>query len=362
MSDTEQNKSQQASAYKLAQARKKGIVPRSQELGMTLSLLASAGYLSIWGGEMATRLASISARALSEAGSLTGSGRALPTVVVTLLSQAAHVVAPLIAIAMGSALLSAVVQTGLLFAPSALKIDVSKLNPVQGFRRVFSMQTLIEALKACFKMAVYAAIIRFTIVDTAISLAHESLPAARIAQTLLASGLHLLFLLLAAAAIFALIDQVLVRRSFAKKMRMSRYEQKQEMKQREGDPRIKQRRRQLQRELLQRSRSMKAVRSADVVVANPTHYAVGLKYEPSRMAAPHVIAKGAGDFALRLKKLAFIYGVPVIESPSFARALYFKAGLEREVPGDLYRDTAAIYLQARRGNAQSQSRSRSEPA
>ncbi|RZF29094.1 EscU/YscU/HrcU family type III secretion system export apparatus switch protein [Paraburkholderia sp. UYCP14C] len=352
MSDTEQNKSEQATAYKLEQARKKGMVPRSQELGMVLSLLASTGYLSVWGGEMAARLSSLSARALSEAAALGASGGAMLVVAGTLLSQAAHVLAPLITIAMGSALLSAVMQTGFLFASGALKLDTSKLNPLQGFKRVFSMQTLIEAAKACFKMVVYVAIIRFTIVDAAVSLAHEDLSALRIAQTLLMSGIHLLFLLLAAASVFALIDQVLVRHAFAKKMRMSRYEQKQEMKQREGDPRIKQRRRQLQRELLQRSRSMKAVRSADVLVANPTHYAVGLKYDPSRMAAPHVVAKGAGDFALRLKKLAFVYGVPVIESPRFARALYFKAALDREVPGDLYRDTAAIYLQARRAPSQ----------
>jgi flagellar biosynthetic protein FlhB len=348
MADTEQNKSEQASAYKLEQARKKGMVPRSQELGMVVSLLVSAGYLSIWGGEMASRLALLSARALSQAGSLTGGATALPMVLASLLSQAAQVVAPLIAVAVVSTLLSAVMQTGLMFAPGALKVDASKLNPAQGFKRVFSMQTLIEAVKACFKMVIYVAIIRFTIVEAAISLAHESLPPVRIAQTLLASGLHLLFMLLAAATVFALIDQVIVRRGFAKKMRMSRYEQKQEMKQREGDPRIKQRRRQLQRELLQRSRSMKAVRGADVLVANPTHYAVGLKYDPACMTAPHVIAKGAGDFALRLKKLAFIYGVPVIEAPPFARALYFKAGLEREVPGELYREAAAVYLQARR--------------
>ncbi|MGF6647335.1 EscU/YscU/HrcU family type III secretion system export apparatus switch protein [Paraburkholderia sp. GAS82] len=352
MADTEQNKSEQASGYKLAQARKKGMVPRSQELGMAVSLLGCAGYLAIWGDELASRFASLNAQALGEAGMLAVGGHALLMRMGALMSQVARLVAPLIGIITASALASAVLQTGFLFAPDALKADFTKLNPVQGFKRVFSMQTLVESAKACFKMLVYSVIVYFTIAKVAVTAAHAPLLPDALARELSASGLHLVFLLLAAAVLFAVIDQAIVRRAFAKKMRMSRHEQKQEVKQREGDPRIKQRRRQLQRELLQRSRSMRAVRGADVVVTNPTHYAVGLKYDPAHMSAPTVIAKGAGDFALRLRKLAFIYGVPVIEVPPFARELYFKAPLEREVPGNLYSRTAAVYLQIRRAPSQ----------
>lgn len=348
MSDTEQNKSEDATAYKLEQARKKGMVPRSQELGMVISLLGCAGYLSVWGSDMASHLASLQARALSEAAYIATGGNALLIAMGSLLSQAAHIVAPLIGIVMGGSLIAALMQTGFLFAPGALKADFSKLNPAQGFKRVFSMQTLIEAVKACFKMMVYTGIAYVVIAEVAVTTDHAFLLPASLAATLLSGGLHLAFMFLAAATVFAAIDQIIVRRAFARKMRMSRYEQKQEMKQREGDPRIRQRRKHLQRELLQRSRSMKAVRGADVVVTNPTHYAVGLKYDPVCMSAPKVIAKGAGDFALRLRKLAFVYGIPVIEAPPFARELYFKAALEREVPGNLYSKTAAVYLQTRR--------------
>ncbi|AMM15334.1 flagellar biosynthesis protein FlhB [Burkholderia sp. PAMC 28687] len=214
------------------------------------------------------------------------------------------------------------------------------------------MQTLIEAAKACFKMIVYTWIAYTLIEQVATTATHALLVPSSLAHQLLSSGLRLVLLLVGAAVLFAAVDQILVRRTFARKMRMSRHEQKQEMKQREGDSRIKQRRKQLQRELLERPRSMRAVRGADVVVTNPTHYAVGLKYEPSRMTAPTVVAKGAGDFAVRLKKLAFIYGVPVIEMPPFARELYFKAPLEREVPGNLYSQAAAVYLRARRAPSQ----------
>lgn len=315
---------------------------------MVISLLGCVGYLSIWGGELAARFASLNAQALAEAGAVAVGGQALLIRMARLMSHVAHLVAPLIGIIVAGALVSAVLQTGFLFAPQALKVDFSRLNPAQGFKRIMSMQTLIESAKACFKMLVYTLIVYSVIRGVAITVAHAPLLPDTLARELAASGLHLLFLLLAAAFLFAMIDQVLVRRAFAKKMRMSRHEQKQEIKQREGDPRIKQRRRQLQRELLQRSRSMRAVRGADVLVTNPTHYAVGLQYDASRMAAPTVIAKGAGDFAQRLRKLAFIYGVPVIELPPFARELYFKAALEKEVPGNLYGQTAAIYLRIRR--------------
>ncbi|KGB98786.1 EscU/YscU/HrcU family type III secretion system export apparatus switch protein [Burkholderia cepacia] len=348
MSDTDQNKSEEATAYKLAQARKKGMVPRSQDLGIVVSLLCCSGYLWARGDQMAARFSALNARLLSEAGALTPGGNTLLVAIGRLISDAVHIVAPMVGIVMAGSLTAALMQTGFLFAPGALKADFSKLNPAQGFKRIFSMQTLVEAAKAFVKMAVYTAIAYTVIADTVITSVHAVSSAIALGAALKSTGLHLLFMFLSAAVVFAAVDQILVRRAFAKKMRMSRHEQKQEIKQREGDPRIKQRRKQLQRELLQRASSMRNMRGADVLVTNPTHYAVGLKYDPASMAAPEVVAKGAGDFAQRLKKLAFIYGVPVVESRAFARRLFHKAALEREVPSHLYSETAAVYLKARR--------------
>ncbi|TKC89469.1 EscU/YscU/HrcU family type III secretion system export apparatus switch protein [Trinickia terrae] len=352
MSDSEQNKSEQATEYKLAQARKKGMLARSQELGIVISIAAFAGYLWARGEQTAARFAALGERALGEAGTLASGSHAVLVWLGTLMSRALEILLPLIGVAVGGALVAALAQTGFLFAPGAFKADFSRLNPAQGLKRLFSLQVLIEAAKACVKMSVYCAIAWLTIFDTVRTAAHSALQSRSLPQALGDSGLHLIANLLIAAAIFAALDQIIVRRLFARQMRMSRHEVKQEFKQREGDPRIKQRRKQLQRELLKRSQSMRGMRGADVLVTNPTHYAVGLKYEPESMSAPTVVARGAGNFALRLRKLAFIYGVPVIESPALARQLFHKAALEREIPAHLFRDAAAVYLRARRAPSQ----------
>lgn len=348
MSDSEQNKSEQATAYKLEQARKKGMTPRSQELGMVVSLSACGLYLAAYGDGLATRLAVRYARALANVGSLAGNPHALMHEAASLTMDSARAVASVMGVAVAGALIASVAQVGFLFAPGALKADWSKLNPAQGLKRVFSMQTLVESLKACVKMAVYASIAWLTVRDMSVIASHAAMSIAELTRALLHEALRLLGYLLAASVVFAAIDQILVRRAFAKKMRMSRHEQKQENKQREGDPRIKQRRKQLQRELLQRAQSMRNMRGADVLVTNPTHYAVGLRYTAASMSAPLVVAKGSGEFAQRLKKIAFVYGVPVIESRQLARRLHRQSAVEREIPGGLYRDVATIYLKLRR--------------
>lgn len=348
MSETEQNKSEQATAYKLEQARKKGMVPKSQELGMVVAVACCAGYLVVRGNQVGYQLAQLCARILAEGIQLDGGGHALVIWMGAALAEAAHIIAPVIFICLGGALVATLVQIGFLFAPDALKADLTRLNPMQGLKRIFSMQMLIDAAKACFKMVVYCAIAVTAIAEIARTASHADMSPIHVIVALKFSSLRLLGFLLLAALIFAAIDQIIVRRMFAKKMRMSKHELKQEIKQREGDPRIKQKRKQLQRELLQRSQSMRGMRGADVVVTNPTHIAIGLKYEPGKMAAPIVVAKGAGEFALRLRRLAFIYGVPIIEARSLARQLYKKTLLEREIPGELYRDTAAVYLHVQR--------------
>ncbi|MEZ0604622.1 flagellar biosynthesis protein FlhB [Paraburkholderia sp. IW21] len=352
MSELDQNKSEQATAYKLEQARRKGIVPRSQEASILVSLACCGGYLWARGDRMAAHFAALSARALNDAAYLSIGSHAMLTWLGSLIVQSVRIVAPLVGVSAGGALLATVLQTGLLFAPAALKADFSRLNPAQGFKRIFSTPTLIEAAKACLKMVIYSGIAWSCIADTVVTVEHAALPSESLPKVLADSTLHLLFSLLMAALVFAAIDHVITRRAFAKKMRMSRHDIKQEHKQREGDPRIKQRRRQLQRELLQRATSMRNVRGADVLLTNPTHYAIGLKYEPGSMAAPAVVARGRGDFAQRLKRMAFIYGVPVIESRALARRLFRDAAFEREIPEHLFRDAAAAYLRANRAPSQ----------
>jgi len=346
----EQNKSEQASPYKLQQARKKGMVARSAELGMFVAMASCTAYLWLWGDALALRLARICQRAFAASGAILGNGQGLLTWSGALAWQTFSAIAPLAALVAAATLAASIAQTGVLFAPAALKPDLSRLNPAQGLKRVFSMQMLLEAAKACIKMVVYGAVAWWVARRAVAGLAQTDLTAAALASTLKTTSLRMLVALLAVALVFAATDQVLARRMFARKMRMSRHELKQEFRQREGDPRIKQRRKQLQRELLKRSQSMRGVRNADVLVTNPTHLAIGLKYDPARMSAPVLVAKGSGEFALRLRKLAFIYGVPVVEAKSLARQVYRATALDTEIPGHLYRETAAVYLRIRRRN------------
>ncbi len=235
MSADEQNKSEQATAYKLDQARKKGMVPRSADAGMVVSLAACAGYLWIRGDQLVGQISALDARALQQAAYLVIDSQAVLSLFGSLVTRTAAAIAPLIAIAVGAAVVGSVLQTGLLFAPAALKADMARLNPAEGFKRVFSVQTLIEAVKACIKMVVYGVIIWRSVAAIVKSAVHAPLSASALGTALLHHGLKLITTLLAAALVFALIDQVIVRRAFAKKMRMSRHEIRQEHKQREGD-------------------------------------------------------------------------------------------------------------------------------
>jgi flagellar biosynthetic protein FlhB len=348
MADQEQEKSEQASRHKLARARKRGQLPRSQEPGIVLAIAASTGYLWLSGEQMAGRVAALATRVLNDAASLPADGRAVAHWLGALLPDALAIAAPPVAAAAGGALVGALAQAGFLFAPDALKADFSRLNPATGIKRLFSMQTVLDAARACVKLGSYCTIAYRCIADTVRTASHAGLSAAGLVYALGSAGLALAAQLLIAAALFTVFDYALVRRRFAKQMRMSRHEVKQEFKQHDGDPRIKQRRRQLQRELLQRSRSLRGMRGADVLVTNPTHYAVGLRYVPAWMAAPTVVSKGAGEFALRLRKLAFIHRVQIVESPELARQLFRHGALEREIPAQLFTATAAVYLHVRR--------------
>lgn len=348
MSESELNKSEDASPYKLEQARKKGLVARSPELGLVFGVACCTGYLWAHGGDLGAGIARIAARSFAQAGSLNGGGAAVLAWTGSLLAAGFSAAFPLIGAIVFGTLVANISQVGFLFAPSALKADMSRLNPMAGLKRVFSIQILIEAAKTFLKVMVYGWLTVHVVRGLIATLTESDTSVPQLPGLLMHGAMRLLIYLAGAAFVFAAVDQVLVRRMFARKMRMSKHEVKQEYRQREGDPRIKRRRKQLQRELLKRSRSMRGIRTADLVVVNPTHLVVGLRYEPGRMMAPTVVAKGAGEFALRLRKLAFIYGVPVLESKAFARELFRTAELGAEIPAPMYRTAASLYMHLRR--------------
>lgn len=353
MAEQEQSRSEEATQYRLEQARKKGSVARGQDLTTFSVLAAGAVYLWANGAAFGERLSRMMQRAIAEAPNLSTENTALSVWATATLGEGLRTALPFVLVLLAAALVSMLVQIGFLFAPQTLKPDFQRINPMNVIKRLFSVQTVFEAFRSCLKLVVYVACAYIVIRESLQHVMAVSPDALQSIDLMHQYGIRLLFWLAAAMLLFAAIDIMFVRWQFGRQMKMSRREVREESRNREGDPRIKQQRKKFQRELLKKAQSLRGVRGADVLVTNPTHYAVALKYDQANMLAPMPVAKGAGDFALRLKRLALVYSVPVIESPALARRLFFKVPIQQQLPEALFSDVAKIYLSLRRTQRQS---------
>ncbi|MEM8694721.1 MAG: EscU/YscU/HrcU family type III secretion system export apparatus switch protein [Pseudomonadota bacterium] len=343
MEDNEDDKPEEPTPFKLKRARDKGQVARGSDIGFFGGLAAFVAYAWIFGPDHAREIAQTARAALVTGASLETAPHEVLAVTGAVTSS---LIKPLAI--MGGAIFVAVLatqlaQTGFLFSTHPLKPDFKRLNPAQGLKRLFSAKMLIETLKNLVKMVTYTAIGWFVIVYALEEMSAGLSDGRRLAETMAVTGLILLLSALAAALAFSILDQLIVRRDFMKKMRMSRRELKREMRDREGEPRMKQRRKQLHGEFVQMSESVRNLKSADVLIVNPDHYAVGLRYDREAMTAPMIVARGTGNFALKLKRIAFIFGVTTIARPELARKLFGIGCFKREIPDSLYREVADIY-------------------
>ena len=214
-------------------------------------------------------------------------------------------------------------------------------------RRLFSIRLLKEAFKSILKFAVYSAIAILATRFAVRAAGFEATSAGQLADLAWRSALKLLTLFTAAALVFAAIDQIIARREFAKQMRMSRSELTREFKEREGEPRIKAKRKQLHGEFLKQTEGLGRLAGSDLVLVNPEHFAVALAYDEARMSAPNVRAKARNQLALAMRREAARLSIPVIPDPILARALFFSTDTGREIaPGD-YRAVALHYSKTR---------------
>lgn len=329
--------------HRIAEARRKGQVARSVEVNTALVLVTGFWMM----GPMTQRLASelgaltrdcLSSLAVRDELSVTGLLRGG-------IDWGLHfglVLAPFIAALVVTGVGASVLQTGLLFSFEGLKPNLNKLNPLAGLRRMFSKQGAIELAKASLKIAVVAAVaysgIR-KVYPELLTLPHHGLAYCWATWQGIALDLGLRIGMTFMG--LALIDYLLQRRQWWEGLRMTREELREEMRQSEGDPKLKGRLRQRQRYLAQ-SRMMAAVPKADVVVTNPTHYAVALKYDGKTMSAPTVTAKGQRLIAQKIKDLARQHRVPIIENKPLAQALFKSVEVGREIPGNLYDAVAGV--------------------
>lgn len=333
--DSDLEKTEPASARRLEQAREEGQVPRSRELGAFLILLVAAGSIWMMGGWLAQRVIAMFRRGLTLDEKLVREPDQMLVRVADLSTDVLITFSPFLLALMIAALAAPFLLNAFNFSPKALVPKLDRMDPIKGLQRLFSWTGVVELVKAVVKASVVggvaAAVIWSERYDLMALLAQP-------AEVALASAGHLLsysFLAMVSAMLLIVaIDVPFQLWHYHHKLKMSRDELKKEGKEMEGDPQVKGRIRMLQREAARR-RMMAAVPQADVIVTNPTHFAVALAYT-SGMGAPRVLAKGAGEVARRIREIGAEHGVPLLEAPPLARALHRHVEIDQEIPGTLY--------------------------
>jgi flagellar biosynthetic protein FlhB len=340
--DSDLEKTESASARRLEQAREEGQVPHSRELATFISLMVGVVALYVlgrWGGH---RMMELVRSGLNFERQKAFEPEGMQQVLAQLATDGLLTIAPLLLASVVAALVTPFLMGGWVFSTSVLKFDLTRLDPLQGLGRMFSTHGLAELVKATLKSVLVASVGVWVVWrerDHLFSLMLQPLATSMddFASLVLLSAL----LIVASLAVIAAIDVPFQLWEYHRRLRMTKDELRQEMKEQEGDPQIKARIRAAQREMSRR-RMMSNVPTADVVVTNPTHYAVALKYDPERAGAPIVVAKGADIVAGKIRELARENNVPILEAPPLARALFAHCELEEQIPAALYTVVAEV--------------------
>ncbi len=348
MEGGEQDKSELPTQFKLKRAREKGTVARGTDLGFLTTLAAFTGWVWVAGASLKDQIQHAAQVGFVAASNVTPTPNAMAAVTGAVLGPMVKSLAFLAAVIFVVVLVFELFQIGgFVFSTEPLKLDFGRLNPGKGLKRVFSLRIVIETAKSILKLLVYGGLAWIAIS----SAQKDSLPAIQDASSLAAAlgraAFKMLILFVVAGVVFAALDQFIVRREFTKKMRMSRREVRREHRDREGEPRLKQKRKQLHAEFVKASKSLRGIKGADILITNPTHYAVALRYDRAATDAPVVVSRGMNAFALRLKRQAFLYGVTIVQAPPLARALYAGCDLDQEIPEALFQPVADLYMAMR---------------
>ncbi|MBF0624297.1 MAG: flagellar biosynthesis protein FlhB [Magnetococcales bacterium] len=341
--DTDQeSKTEQPSSKRLQDARNKGQVPNSREVPTALLFLASLPLFffqgpKLWGqlqGEMRFLLGEAISHDLTPVG--------VATMVRDILTLMLLDLAPFFGVFLVVGLLASLVQHGWLFTLEPLAPNFSKISPLKGFKRLFSSRSLMEMVKSVLKMTVVGVAVYLGVrnhVNTVVGLSATSVGS--VLMVLTSVVFEILWRVALAFLVLAILDFSYQKFEHLKGLRMTKQEVKDELKQTEGDPLLKGRIRQIQREMAQR-RMMQEVPKADVVITNPTHYSVALRYVPGEMQAPRVVAKGVDAVAARIREVAKEHKVPLVENPPLARTLFRDVDLEQSIPPDLFKAVAEV--------------------
>ncbi|MEE4277785.1 MAG: flagellar biosynthesis protein FlhB [Halieaceae bacterium] len=336
-----QERTEEPTERRLQEARRKGQVPRSRELNTMLSLLFVGAGLALLGPALVENLFSVATAGFSVQRALAFDAKLLPVHFMHMVVNTVMALLPFFAVSVVAALIGPILMGGWSFSTDALAFKWEKLDPIKGLARLFSVKGLIELLKALVKFfllltVAYLLIRAFEREILSLSAFSVGAAADRVVNILLVA----LLTLAATMLLIVIVDVPFELWNFNRQLRMTRQEVKEESKETDGRPEVKQRIRNLQREISQR-RMMQDVPTADVVITNPTHYSVALSYA-DRSGAPRVVAKGRDLVALRIREVARHHEVPIYEAPPLARALYATTDIGAEIPGDLYLAVARV--------------------
>jgi len=362
MQEQEQNRTEQATPFKLSEAKKRGQVAKSLDFNTLIMIGGLLASMAIVGGTRWVDFGRLSAELFAGSGSLGVEMDNAMTVFDNVGWRTLDVVLPFMMIGVLTAIAGNLVQTGFIFSGEPIKPKFERINPVAGFKRVFNKRMLFEAFKSVIKL-IFLGAIAYAFFLSAIPDASTlgSSPDVH-AQWLGENALELLFRLTLGLLLVGLIDIAYVRWQFGQQMMMSTREVKEEVKRREGDPMIRAKIRELQRENLKQARSMGRLPDADVLITNPTHFAVALHYDRATMNAPVVVAKGSDKWVVELKALARQHGIPILERKALARLLFKDGQIDQPIPGAAFVDVARVYAELARQRRVGESAGRFEVA
>jgi len=337
----DQEKTEEPSSKKIEDARNDGNVPKSQDTSAFITLVVALAVFLAMFPWIESRTVYLYHYYHSLIGVEITKEVTLQLSIISF-REVIFMVIPLALAVSVAGILANVLQTGLIFTTKPLMPDFSKIDPMKGLKNLFSIKKLVEMLKIIIKVGAilwvcYFFLLAFTKeLPTVISFPlPDQLGWLKHKMIILISVILILFLVL------ALADLLFVRFSYFKSLRMSKQEMKDEYKQMEGDPKIKAKIRQIQMQMTKK-RMMQEIPQADVIITNPTHYAIAIRYNQDKEAAPKVIAKGTDFMALRIKEIAMNYNIQIVENPPLARELYKKCNLGDIIPENLYKAVAEV--------------------
>lgn len=341
MADEDSEKTEEATQTRRDDFRKRGQVVNSKELGNTLFLLAGAGAIFLLGRFFFTELHEIFRHTLGPDMAAAVREGDLFTAAKMAGGKMLLLIAPVLGISLIVGIGATVVQTGFLNVEDALQPKFEKIDPVAGLKRMFSIRTVVEALKAVVKLIFVGVVVLMIIKSEVLNLPY--LIEYNVEQIINYMGVitvKLLFGIGIALAVLTVADYFFQRWDLDKKMMMTKQEVKEEHKSREGDPLIKARIRKIQREMSNR-RMMDKIPQADVIITNPTHIAIALKYD-ANLPAPQLIAKGADLVAERIRNIAKEHNIPIVENKPLARTMYKTMKLGQVIPKELFVAVAEV--------------------